>query len=109
MGKYLITPGDFLKNAGISGMEYMLKMSSARENIDYGIKEQGTVLEDIAEYEYGLWLDADYAMQADWTGLFFGACVEYYESSTVYRGVLDRIEAILHIFIAGVWKADSND
>ncbi len=109
MGKYLITPGDFLKNAGISGMEYMLKMSGARENIDYGIKEQGTVLEDIAEYEYGLWLDVDYAMQADWTGLFFGACVEYYESSTVYRGVLDRIEAILHKIIAGEWKADSND
>ena len=32
LGKYLITPGDFLKNAGISGMEYMLKMSGAREN-----------------------------------------------------------------------------
>ena len=29
MGKYLVTMGDFLKNAGIVGLNYMLDMSDA--------------------------------------------------------------------------------
>ncbi len=109
LGKFLVTPGDFLKNSGISGLYYMLGISDARENVDYGIKEQGNRLDDIPEYEYGLWLDTEYAVSADWTGLFFNACVRYYEKSTVYRGALDRIDGILESINAGEWKADAND
>ena len=36
MEKYVITLGDFLKNAGIVGFHYMLETAGARENIDFG-------------------------------------------------------------------------
>ena len=37
MGKYLVTMGDFLKNAGIVGLNYMLDMSDAESGRDYGL------------------------------------------------------------------------
>ena len=39
MERYVITMGDFLKNAGIVGMEYLLETAGARRDVDYGITE----------------------------------------------------------------------
>ena len=41
MEKYAITPGDFLKNAGIVGLKYILDCAKAQEGVDFGISEDG--------------------------------------------------------------------
>ena len=82
LDKYVITLGDFLKNAGIVGFRYMLESAEAKENVDFGITEDGQ----------GLWLDMNFALIADWTDMYFKACVQYFGPSTVYQGVLDRID-----------------
>ena len=55
MGKYLVTMGDFLKNAGIVGLNYMLDMSDAESGKDYGIKMQNRPVD-------GLELSRDYGL-----------------------------------------------
>lgn len=85
MDKVIITLGDFLKNAGIVGMKYLLDISDAKEDSDYGITPD----------EQGLWLDRNFVLQADWTDLYFNACVKYFGKNTVYQGVLNRIERCL--------------
>ena len=77
MGKYLVTMGDFLKNAGIVGLNYMLDMSDAESGKDYGIKMQNRPVDGLELYEQGLWLDEDFVQQCDWTGMYFDACVNY--------------------------------
>ena len=54
MGKYLVTMGDFLKNAGIVGLNYMLDMSDAESGKDYGIKIQNRPVDGLELYEQGL-------------------------------------------------------
>ena len=44
--RIIISTGDFLKNAGIVGLKYLLKTADAEENEDYGITGDGQ----------GLWL-----------------------------------------------------
>ena len=39
--KILISMGDFLKNAGIVGLNYMLEQSEAAKDVDYGITDDG--------------------------------------------------------------------
>lgn len=85
MSKIEISTGDFLKNAGIVGLKYLLDNSEADEEIHYGITEDGQ----------NLWIDSDYAVNADWTQLYFDAFVKKYGSSTVYQAVLDKIDNIL--------------
>ena len=85
MGKYLVTMGDFLKNAGIVGLNYMLDMSDAESGKDYGIKMQNRPVDGLELYEQGLWLDEDFVQQCDWTGMYFDACVNYYGDFTVYK------------------------
>ena len=63
MDRVIITLGDFLKNAGIVGMKYLLDISEAEEDSDYGITSD----------EQGIWLDRDFALHADWTDLYFNA------------------------------------
>ena len=89
MGKYLITTGDFLKNAGIVGLYYILKeyKFDVIEGREYGIKEQGGKEYDFEAYESGLWLDEDFIENADWTDMFFKACVFCYRDCTVYARV----------------------
>ena len=41
MEKYAITPGDFLKNAGIVGLKYILDCAKAQEGVDFGISKDG--------------------------------------------------------------------
>ena len=94
LDKYVITLGDFLKNAGIVGFRYMLESAEAKENVDFGITEDGQ----------GLWLDMNFALIADWTDMYFKACVQYFGPSTVYQGVLDRIERCLVKIQTGKWN-----
>ena len=51
--------GDFLKNAGIVGMEYLLETAGARRDVDYGITEDAQ----------GLWLNRKFAEDAKWIWL----------------------------------------
>ena len=66
MDKYVITLGDFLKNAGIVGFRYMLEAADAKEDSDFGITQDGQ----------GLWIDMDFALNADWTDMYFKAAME---------------------------------
>ncbi len=85
MSKIEISTGDFLKNAGIVGLKYLLDNSDADEEIHYGITDDGQ----------SLWIDSEYIENADWTQLYFDAFVKKYGSSTVYQTVLDKIDNIL--------------
>ena len=99
LDKYVITLGDFLKNAGIVGFRYMLESAGAKENVDFGITEDGQ----------GLWLDMDFALNADWTDMYFKACVQYFGPSTVYQGVLDRIEKCLDKIQSEKWNPGKDE
>ncbi len=77
--------GDFLKNAGLVGLKYLLDASDAEEEIDYGI----------AEDKQGLWLDRQFVVNADWTDMYFKAFVKRYGELTNYQVVLDKIGDIL--------------
>ncbi len=102
MERYVITMGDFLKNAGIVGMEYLLETAGARRDVDYGITEDAQ----------GLWLNRKFAEDAKWTDMAFKAFVEYFGSSTVYQGVMDRIGRCLDKITEGEWspeKAEKED
>lgn len=111
MGKYLITTGDFLKNAGIVGLYYILKeyKFNVIEGREYGIKEQGGKEYDFEAYESGLWLDEDFIENADWTDMFFKACVSCYRDSTVYARVLDNIDVIIDKINNGTWQKNTED
>ena len=77
--------GDFLKNAGLVGLKYLLDASDAEEEIDYGITED----------KQGLWLERQFAVNADWTDMYFKAFVKRYEELTNYQVILDKIGDIL--------------
>ena len=77
--------GDFLKNAGLVGLKYLLDASDAEEEIDYGITED----------KQGLWLDRQFVVNADWTDMYFKAFVKRYGELTNYQLVLDKIGDIL--------------
>ena len=66
MEKYAITPGDFLKNAGIVGLKYILDCAKAQEGVDFGISEDGQEM----------WLNYEFIQMTDWTSLYFRACVQ---------------------------------
>lgn len=106
MSKYLITMGDFLKNAGIVGLNYMLEISDAEKGKDYGIKTQNKSVEGLELYEQGLWIDEEFVQRCDWTSMYFDACVSYYGDSTVYKAILDRINKIVCKLEEGKWNPD---
>ncbi len=85
MDKIYISIGDFLKNAGIVGLKYLLDESEADEEIDYGITDD----------DQALWIDREFAATADWTDMYFKAFVKCYGADTVYQAVLDKIDNIL--------------
>ncbi len=85
MDKKIITMGDFLKNAGIVGLRYLLEESDAIEGNDYGITED----------KQGIWLCKEYIQKADWTDLYFQAFIIRYGAMTNYQAALDKIEHIL--------------
>lgn len=77
--------GDFLKNAGLVGLKYLLDASDAEEEIDYGITED----------KQGLWLERQFVVNADWTDMYFKAFVKRYGELTNYQVILDKIGDIL--------------
>ena len=77
--------GDFLKNAGLVGLKYLLDASDAEEEIDYGITED----------KQGLWVERQFAVNADWTDMYFKAFVKRYGELTNYQVILDKIGDIL--------------
>ena len=98
MEKCLLTIGDFLKNAGLVGMKYMLDLSEAREGIQYGITED----------RQSLWVDREFAIQADWTSMYFAACVTRFGPICTYQRILDQIEQCREELESGAWKDDKN-
>lgn len=92
---FAITTGDFLKNAGIVGMWYMLEMSTAIKNTDYGISEN----------EQELWIAKDFAIEADWTEMYFKAFVAGLGSFTVYESVLEKIQSCLQKLETEDWNS----
>lgn len=79
MDRIEITLGDFLKNAGIVGMKYLLEHSDAREGEHYGIEPQY------------LWISQNYALSANWTDMYFKAFVHYMGPTTVYQTALKKL------------------
>lgn len=92
---FAITIGDFLKNAGIVGMWYMLEMSTAIKNTDYGISEN----------EQELWIAKDFAIEADWTDMYFKAFVAGLGTFTVYESVLEKIQSCLQKLETEDWNS----
>ncbi len=80
-----MTLGDFLKNAGMVGLWYLLEESEAVNGDDYGTTDDGQ----------SIWLSKEYVINADWTDLYFKAFVKRYGSLTAYQAALDKIEKIL--------------
>lgn len=99
MEEIRITPGDFLKNAGIVGLKYLLDLSDARETVDFGITEDGQAL----------WLSREFATEADWTDLYFKAFVKWLGPSTVYETVLDKIQINIRKLSEDTWKAEKEE
>lgn len=94
MDKITILPGDFLKNAGIVGLWYLLEESEAELDSNYGLTDD----------KQGLWIEREFVKQADWTGLYFQAFVKRYGPLIVYRAALDKIDAVLEKAEHTDWK-----
>nr|WP_270467390.1 Cas8a1 family CRISPR/Cas system-associated protein [Butyribacter intestini] len=77
-----ITKGDFLKNAGIVGMYNMLHVLKAREGEDFWTDEEEQVL----------CISREFALNADWTDMYFKAFVEIYGPMCTYQEIINRIE-----------------
>ena len=85
MEKYVITLGDFLKNAGIVGFHYMLETAGARENIDFGHSED----------DQALWVSMDFAQNADWTDMYFKALSGILDHSARIRELRIKFKYVL--------------
>lgn len=96
MERYYITMGNFLKNAGIVALKYMLDMSSAVEGEDYGISDDGQ----------SIWINIDFAVSADWTDIYFKACIECFGEYTSYTRILQYIRELVEEIRMEDWKAD---
>ncbi len=94
-----IITGDFLKNAGLVGMKYMLDLSEAQENVDYGINEN----------KQALWICSEFASEADWTDMYFKAFVHYLGPATVYQTVLEKIQINLDKMEKDIWKSEKTE
>ena len=99
MEKYKITMGDFLKNAGIVGLKYLLDTAKAQEDKDFGISEKtdrnsGFPL-SLRKMRIGIYL-------------YFRAFVQYFGPYTAYQGVLDKIDLCLEKIKNDKWKNQKN-
>ena len=99
MEKYAITPGDFLKNAGIVGLKYILDCAKAQESVDFGISEDGQEM----------WLNYEFIQNADWTSLYFQACVQNFGRFTVYQGVMEKIKCCIGKIQNEKWNPGKNE
>lgn len=99
MDRIEITSGDFLKNAGIVGMKYMLDISGAREGDDYGI----------AINNQSLWIKYEFAREADWTDMYFRASIKCFGEVNTYQTVLDKIRVSIDKIENGLWNTSEGD
>lgn len=84
---------DFMKNAGIVGLYCLLKTDENRENgaqldSDYGYN---------SEHGNFLWIRRSFAMQADWTGMYFTALVENLSDMTTYARIMEKLKKNIHL------------
>lgn len=99
MDRIEITSGDFLKNAGIVGMKYMLDISDAREGDDYGI----------AINNQSLWIKYEFAREADWTDMYFRASIKCFGEVNTYQTVLDKIRVSIDKIENGLWNTSEGN
>lgn len=92
-----ITQGDFLKNAGIIGMYYLLKNAGASFEKDYGYEEQT------------FWVDREFAINADWTDMYFKAFVKYLGPTTIYPEVIHKIETTIEKLKTNSWTGTKEE
>ena len=85
MEKYVITSGDFLKNAGIVGFHYMLETAGAENDVDFGYSDD----------DQELWVSMDFAQDADWTDMYFKAFIRYFGPLSTYQGIKDKIQTCI--------------
>ena len=94
MEKYVITLGDFLKNAGIVGFHYMLETAGAEEGVDFGHSDD----------DQALWVSMDFAKNADWTDMYFKAFIRYFGPFSTYQGIKDKIQTCIEKIEAEKWN-----
>lgn len=88
MDRIVINLGDFLKNAGIVGLNYILEdVICAEKDKDYGYTSD----------RQAIWLSRDFALDCDWTDIYFKAFTKYYRNYSVYQAVIDGINSILAV------------
>lgn len=86
MNRIVINLGDFLKNAGIVGLNYILDdVICAEKDKDYGYTPD----------RQAIWLSRDFALNCDWTDVYFKAFTKYYRKHSMYQAVIDEINSIL--------------
>ena len=99
MDKILISMGDFLKNAGIVGLNYMLEQSEAAKDADYGITDDGQYF----------WLDREFAQNADWTDIYFKGFISYFKPFTTYTKIVENIDNCVNKLEKGEWGNKKDD
>ena len=99
MDKILISMGDFLKNAGIVGLNYMLEQSEAAKDVDYGITDDGQYF----------WLDREFAQNADWTDIYFKGFISYFKPFTTYTKIVENIDNCVNKLEKGEWENKKDD
>ena len=99
MDKILISMGDFLKNAGIVGLNYMLEQSEAAKDVDYGITDDGQYF----------WLDREFAQNADWTDIYFKGFILYFKPFTAYTKIVENIDNCVNKLEKGEWGNKKDD
>ena len=99
MDKILISMGDFLKNAGIVGLNYMLEQSEAAKDADYGITDDGQYF----------WLDREFAQNADWTDIYFKGFISYFKPFTTYTKIVENIDNCVNKLEKGEWENKKDD
>lgn len=99
MDKILISMGDFLKNAGIVGLNYMLEQSEAAKDVDYGITDDGQYF----------WLDREFAQNADWTDIYFKGFISYFKPFTAYTKIVENIDNCVNKLEKGEWGNKKDD
>ena len=88
MDRIVINLGDFLKNAGIVGLNYILEdVICAEKDKDYGYTSD----------RQAIWLSRDFALNCNWTDIYFKAFTKYYRDYSVYQAVIDEINSILAV------------
>ena len=99
MEKYVITLGDFLKNAGIVGFHYMLETAEAEKEVDFGYTDDNQAM----------WVSMDYAQNADWTDMYFKAFIRYFGPFSTYQGIKDKIQSCLEKIENENWNSGKQE